>query len=207
MPDPKQERAVRTRNQLLHAAAEIFDENGYEGAGLTRIVQRAGVTMGALYFHFDSKQALATEVMNAQPHVIEPLLHSEGIQRLIDITLVWAHRLQVDPLLRAGVRLAVEQGRHGMRDVTSFENWKCIMVGHLQVAQGMGDLRKDVRPETVAHFVVGACTGMQLYSQLLTNRNDLIDRTCEMWQLLLPGIANDRALTRLVVEPARGAIA
>jgi len=204
--DLKQERAVRTRNQILRAAAEVFDENGYDGASVSSIVKRAGLTLGALYFHFESKQALAEAVMNSQPQAIEPRLHSEGLQRLVDITLVWAHRLQIDPMLRAGVRLAVEQGRFGMSDVTSFEDWKQIMTGHLETARAEGDLRDGVLPRTVAHFVVGACTGIQLYSQLLTGRADLMDRTCDMWQLLLPGIATPEATARIVVAPERGAV-
>ncbi|MFF5935586.1 ScbR family autoregulator-binding transcription factor [Streptomyces sp. NPDC012508] len=203
MTDLKQERAVRTRNLIMKAAAELFDEEGYEGASVTRIVKRAGVTLGALYFHFPSKQDLAHEVMNAQPHVIEPLLESSGLQRLVDITLVWAHRLQTDPLLRAGVRLAVEQSRFGMRDSDSFEGWKDIMVGHLEVARAEGSLREGVSPEEVAQFVVGACTGVQLYSQLLTGRADLTERTCSMWRLLLPGIAAPDAAT-VVVDPDLG---
>lgn len=54
--------------------------------------------------------------------------------------------------------------------------------------------------------MVGACTGIQLYSQLLTGRADLMDRTCDMWQLLLPGIATPEATARIVVAPERGAV-
>ncbi|MFF8392661.1 ScbR family autoregulator-binding transcription factor [Streptomyces sp. NPDC016172] len=204
MTDLKQERAVRTRNVIMRAAAELFDEEGYEGASVTRIVKRAGVTLGAMYFHFGSKQDLAREVMNAQPYVIEPLLKSSGLQRLVDITLVWAHQLQTDPLLRAGVRLAVEQSRFGMHDSTSFEDWKDIMVGHLEVARAEGNLREGVSSEEVAQFIVGACTGVQLYSQLVTGREDLVERTCTMWRLLLPGLAAPDADPAIVVDPDLG---
>lgn len=204
MTDLKQERAVRTRNLILRAAAELFDEEGYEGASVTRIVERAGVTLGAMYFHFSNKQELAREVMNAQPYVIEPLLKSSGLQRLVDITLVWAHRLQTDPMLRAGVRLAVEQGRFGMHDSASFEGWKDIMVEHLEAARAEGTLREDISCEEFAQFLVGACTGVQLYSQLVSGREDLMGRTCTMWRLLLPGIATPDALAGIVVDPDRG---
>ncbi|WP_434587173.1 ScbR family autoregulator-binding transcription factor [Streptomyces sp. A5-4] len=204
MTDLKQERAVRTRNLLLRAAAELFDEEGYEGASVTRIVERAGLTLGAMYFHFASKQDLAREVMNAQPDVIEPLLNSVGLQRLVDITMVWAHRLQTDPLLRAGVRLAVEQGRFGMQDSASFEGWRDIMVGHLEVARDEGDLREEVSPQEVAQFIVGACTGVQLYSQLVSGRKDLMERTYVMWRLLLPGLAVPEVVAAIVIDCNRG---
>ncbi|MDI5983012.1 TetR/AcrR family transcriptional regulator, partial [Amycolatopsis magusensis] len=108
-PGPKQERAQKTREEILRAAAEVFDERGYHGAGMREIMKRAGVTLGAVYFHFPNKEALAQAVMHEQPATIVPSLRSEGLQRLVDITLVWSHKLQSDPLLRAGVRLTSEQ--------------------------------------------------------------------------------------------------
>lgn len=204
MPDLKQNRAVHTRHRLLVAAAELFDEHGYEGTNVADIAKRAGLTLGALYFHYGNKQGVAEAVMNNQPQVIEPLLQSEGVQHVVDITMVWARRLQVDPLLRAGVRLAVEQRGDDMSDPTSFNDWAAIMAGHLAAAQASGGLRPGVDPTAVARFVVGACTGVQLYSQLVSSRADLMDRTCEMWQLLLPGIASEEARAHIVIDPARG---
>jgi len=55
----QQERAVRTRRAVLEAAAAVFAERGYAAATIGEILARAQVTKGALYFHFDSKAALA----------------------------------------------------------------------------------------------------------------------------------------------------
>lgn len=62
----RQERAVRTRRAILEAAAAVFDERGYEAATIADILARAGVTKGALYFHFSSKQELAQGVLDEQ---------------------------------------------------------------------------------------------------------------------------------------------
>jgi AcrR family transcriptional regulator len=51
-------RADETRQALLRAARELFTEQGYAQTGTEQLVQQAGVTRGALYHHFDSKQAL-----------------------------------------------------------------------------------------------------------------------------------------------------
>ncbi|MEU1409958.1 helix-turn-helix domain-containing protein, partial [Streptomyces sp. NPDC005728] len=61
-----QERAVRTRRAILVAAAGVFAEVGFEAATIAEILQRAGVTKGALYFHFASKQELAQAVLAGQ---------------------------------------------------------------------------------------------------------------------------------------------
>ncbi|MFP8944451.1 ScbR family autoregulator-binding transcription factor [Streptomyces fenghuangensis] len=204
MTRPAQERAVRTREALLRAGAEVFDEYGYAGAGITRILERAGVTAGALYFHFKSKEGLALAIMGAQPQQIEPNLSSHGLQRLVDITFVWAYELQVNPILRAGVRLSVEQGSFGVQDPSSYLGWKEIMADCLQSADREGELLPEVHSEEIAEFVVGACTGVQLYSQLVSNRCDLPERTVRMWRMLLPGIARPEAIAGIRLDPRRG---
>lgn len=55
----RQERAIRTRRALLVAAAEVFDEVGYEAATISDVLKKSGMTKGALYFHFTSKEELA----------------------------------------------------------------------------------------------------------------------------------------------------
>ncbi|GHF71939.1 gamma-butyrolactone-binding protein [Streptomyces mashuensis] len=198
----KQERAVQTRMTLLRAAAEVFDESGYAGAGITKIVKRAGLTAGALYFHFGSKEGLAKAVMNAQREAIEPLLESRGLQHLVDITLVWSHQLGEDPVLRAGVELSYDQ--EIAKDAEPFEDWRELMAGYLREAKELGELRDGADPELIARFVVGACTGTQIYSRLVSGRRDLPQRVQEMWDCLVPGIATPECAARIDAGAERG---
>ncbi|MFD9519021.1 TetR family transcriptional regulator [Streptomyces sp. NPDC059979] len=59
-----QARGIRTRRQLLDAAASTFLEHGYEGASIGEITRRAGLTRGAVYFHFSSKEEMAQGVLD-----------------------------------------------------------------------------------------------------------------------------------------------
>ncbi|MEU3861960.1 ScbR family autoregulator-binding transcription factor [Streptomyces sp. NPDC028722] len=203
MGQPRQERAIQTRGALILAAAEVFDEYGFAGASISRILKRAGVTAGALYFHFESKEALAKAVMNAQSGTILPYLESQGLQRLVDITLIWARRLQTDPLLRAGVRLTGEQATFGMRDSSPYRAWSQIMEECLLHARDKGELQAGVEPWELAQLIVEACTGMQMYAAAETGRADLSDRVVRMWRLLLPGVAVPAVVARTAVDPAR----
>ncbi|MDE1143296.1 MAG: TetR/AcrR family transcriptional regulator [Paraburkholderia tropica] len=56
---PRQERAARTVDALLEAAADAFAERGFEAATMTQIAQQAGVSIGAAYQYFPNKEALA----------------------------------------------------------------------------------------------------------------------------------------------------
>src|SRR5262252_5417161 len=62
---PKRQKAVRElkRGLILDAARKVFEEDGLDGASLRAIAASAGYTPAALYFHFDSKEAIYAEVL------------------------------------------------------------------------------------------------------------------------------------------------
>lgn len=57
--------ATGTRERLLAAARELIEEDGYSGASVVAIAERAGVAAGTLYRHFASKEELFVEVFRS----------------------------------------------------------------------------------------------------------------------------------------------
>jgi AcrR family transcriptional regulator len=53
------------RGLILDAARKVFEVEGLDGASLRAIAAEAGYTPAALYFHFDSKEAIYAEVLQA----------------------------------------------------------------------------------------------------------------------------------------------
>ncbi len=51
------------RELILDAARKVFEADGLEGASLRAIAGAAGYTPAALYFHFESKEAIYAEVL------------------------------------------------------------------------------------------------------------------------------------------------
>ncbi|GAA0598552.1 TetR/AcrR family transcriptional regulator [Kribbella sandramycini] len=186
----KQARAERTRATVLEAAAEVFAELGFSGASVMKIADRAGVTLGGVYFHFRSKEELARAIVAGQPDFVVPPKASTGLQRAIDVTLVWARALAESPMLRAGARLVWEQDRFMGTVENSHEQWTVIVAADLQTAQDEGELRADVDVQAVARLVVNACTGAQMHSYVETAHKDLPDRVEEIWRCLLPALKN-----------------
>ncbi|GIT46659.1 MAG: hypothetical protein Ct9H300mP12_12440 [Acidimicrobiales bacterium] len=72
-------------DRLLHAAAEVFAEKGYERAGVAEIARRAGVTTGAIYNRFGGKAELLLEAVDHHvPDSLDNVLNgaNESIGRL-----------------------------------------------------------------------------------------------------------------------------
>src|SRR5687767_4589921 len=55
--------AAENRQRILYAAAELFREHGIDGAGVDAITEAAGLTHGAFYSQFGSKEAVVTEAL------------------------------------------------------------------------------------------------------------------------------------------------
>ncbi|WP_256642109.1 ScbR family autoregulator-binding transcription factor [Streptomyces murinus] len=204
MTRPRQERAVRTREAILRAAAEVFDEFGYSAAGVSKILQRAGVTQGAMYFHFKSKEDLGRAVLVEQAAALALPEVPAGLQQLIDMTLFLGFELQRDVLLRAGVRLAVEQGEAGLRDFTVYHMWIDRFRAELDAADERGELLPQVDAAEFARVLVASFTGTQLMSDVESGREGLPAQIAVLWSYLLPGVATPAALARLVVDVERG---
>ena len=66
MPKPisRKEAAARTREKLLDAAAKVIGKSGVVGATLQDIATAAGLTKGAVYSRFDSKEDLLIELLD-----------------------------------------------------------------------------------------------------------------------------------------------
>ena len=59
-----QKRSKATRDNILDAATQLFSRNGYDATGVAEICAAAGVSKGAFYHHFPTKQAIFMELLN-----------------------------------------------------------------------------------------------------------------------------------------------
>jgi AcrR family transcriptional regulator len=198
----RQERAEQTRNAILEAAAARFDAVGFLGASLSDILTEAGVTKGALYFHFKSKEDLADALIDEQFTVSDPLAEIEnpGLQTVIDLTQGMAASLQSDVRVRASIRLVIEQGSFITPANNAYKRWVDTIHGCLLAAKAAGDLRKEVNAHDLAQFVQASFTGIQLSSQVLTGRADLLERITFMWSTILTSVVPPRRLHRFLPE-------
>ncbi|MEE1941973.1 ScbR family autoregulator-binding transcription factor [Streptomyces sp. TRM 70361] len=198
MARARQERAEITRQAILDGAARAFDTAGFGITSLSDIAQEAGVTKGALYFHFSSKEALARALMADQFDVASVIEAADrpGVQTAVDLTHRMAYDLRTSVRVRAGVRLVIELGSFTDPNPSVYNKWIETVRDCLAPAQGRGDIKPEVNVADIAIHVVGAFAGVQIMSQVRTGREDLHRRVADMWSFLLPGIVPSRRLSR-----------
>jgi AcrR family transcriptional regulator len=111
-----QDHAAETRRAILAAAGRQFRAGGYAGTGIDAIAAEAGVTSGAIYRQFGSKEALFAEVVRAGMERLEnglARLDGEGgIERIVSYYIGAGHVAQIaDGCLLP--TLSIDAGRSG----------------------------------------------------------------------------------------------
>ncbi|WP_137994515.1 ScbR family autoregulator-binding transcription factor [Streptomyces vilmorinianum] len=199
----KQERATRTRQALIRSAAEEFDRHGYAQAKLAMISSGAGVSQGALHFHFVNKAAVAESVEAAASRTLRRaarMAHRNDagpLQTLTDISHAVAHLLRRDIVVRAGFQLSCDRSRP--TDLNLRQEWQGCVRQLLAAADDEDVLAEGVDQQAMTRTIVAATIGFEALSR---NNREWLSR-CTLtgfWQVLLPWLAVPEVLGRL--DPA-----
>ncbi|MFF1717792.1 TetR family transcriptional regulator [Streptomyces sviceus] len=192
----KQGRAVRTRELLIQAAADAFDTTGFEATSLSRICAGAGTSMGALTFHFRSKDALADAVQQRgialTEEVVQQIFRTRQppLETVIAITLAVVGLLEESSVVRAAAGLSRE------RVTTSFpwpSSWIPV-IEDLVVREPEGTLNSGTHPRALLSLVTHLMTGAEV---LIHTRGEVagpghvhaVTQVAEIWDLTLRGVS------------------
>jgi len=181
-----------TRTRLLRAAAEAFDVGGYLGVNLNNVVTSLGLTKGALYHFFPTKEALAVEIVDMHFAAWEPLAqevftsYDNKLDALVEVTYRVAALFQSDPIVRAGARLSSERHLINTTLHEPFIGWVRRLESLVKTAKTRGEVRAGIDPRATAELVVDYFYGAQLISQHLCDRRDLLVRLDHFWEAFLP---------------------
>jgi AcrR family transcriptional regulator len=195
-----QARAETTRRKIINAAVDLFCETGYAGTGLGDIIERAEMTKGALYYHFDSKESLASAIIDEGAATVLGAFRgvcespSPALENMVHGMFVVADLVADDKVARTGRQLTQALGEFNEAASRTHRQWLEIMAAQAARAGTEGDLREDLDPDAVAESVVAAMLGAELISNATSGGADLIGRLTRMWEILLPAIATDASL-------------
>ncbi|MEU7727546.1 ScbR family autoregulator-binding transcription factor [Streptomyces sp. NPDC040724] len=207
----KQERAARTRETLIRAAAEVFAEQGFVTASIAAISRRAGVSAGGLHFHFESKTALARAVEDRASQALRrvtterwgaaaaPSGAADGnaLQVLVDSSHSLMALLASDVVVRAAFGLCADVSRTSEVDLR--RQWRLWVEAVTRAAARHGALADGLAPQDAAGVVVASTVGLQALGA--DEREWLAPHALtRFWALTLPQLAAAGTLGGLAPE-------
>lgn len=161
-----------TRELLLDAAEREIHLHGFQGASLARLLAETGLTKGAFYHHFPSKQALGYAIVEERLNQmitgmwIEPLRqHTNPLLGMIAVIREASEQLG-DELVRMGCPLnnlaqemsPIDEGFR-QRIARVYDRWHRSIVEGLLRGQGAGLVRTDIDCDAVARFIIASIEG------------------------------------------------
>jgi TetR/AcrR family transcriptional regulator, transcriptional repressor for nem operon len=199
----------RTRERLLQAAFREVYKVGFQSAGIDTILAATNVTKGALYHHFENKEALGhaviEEIVATFPRdrwllPLERSRHRDPIDALIGIVRAIPARPRD---IRAGcplVNLAQEMSQLDEQFRTRLERifhaWQEGVAVALRRGQHEGTVRRDLVPEEAASFLIAMVEG---YEVLAKNAQD-----AKVWRMGIRNIVRWLNSLRAPARRARG---
>lgn len=204
-----QPRAAVTRQHIIRAAVDLFTERGYGDAKLGDIVDRAGVTTGAFYYHFRTKEALAFAIIaQGWPRalaVVDRTLSSQrpGLERVIEMTFALSALMKQDKLVWISNHLNQAFGEFSIQGRREFKEHAHTFVERVAGVIDPCELRSGVTPVDVGNLVWITVHGCHLLSDAMGD--DVATRLSRCWRDQLPGLVPDRSrpqLERLVLAAA-----
>ncbi|MEU0161495.1 TetR family transcriptional regulator [Streptomyces sp. NPDC006261] len=163
-PAKQQERSLLTRGTLLDATAREIDRHGHGSIAMHRIAREAGVTTGALTFHFPTKGQLLTELKELGLARIEERVNeavelpAAPLRRARLLLLALLELLHRDVVVRAAVRLSEELPGGGDWS----DSWLRPVQEMFRSAGEEGKLRAGVTPEAVTEMALRLAAGTEV---------------------------------------------
>jgi AcrR family transcriptional regulator len=191
MTTTKRKNPDKTRQLLLEAAYEEIHRNGYQASGLCQILERAGLTKGALYHHFADKRELGLAVLD---EIIQPAIVTSWLDPLDRAIEAGADPLEalIDYLQARGQKISDAQCELGCplnnlaqemsgldedfrkRIGFTFNLWSNGLAERLASSQRTGNIRADVDIQGVARFIVASMEGSMSFAKAQHDRSVLV---------------------------------
>jgi AcrR family transcriptional regulator len=196
------EEAERTRKQLLDAGLTVFGDKGYAAARLSDIAEEAGVTRGAVYWHFGSKKglmfAVLKEMSNPYIRIAAEVLESdlpaeerirEMIRRVIytmdrDKNFISHEQIAVRFMAEHPAEFEEYHGDFsvGMKRVTN------LLKRAIREGQRAGQIRRDVNAKIIAGTVGAVLRGSAMMKKAQHMNLLIRGASKEIAELLMRGL-------------------
>lgn len=195
------EDAERTRQAILDAATDLFLEQGYTRTTLAAVSRRAGVTKGALYWHFTGKVDLFLHLIEGIVKSMEAVI--DQAEAGDDPPLVKLRRkheamlsaFHTDERMRRVFEIVFLKVEHSQdaapiveRERELVEKYVGEAADRTRQAMERGELRAGLDPELVARAMMAHCVGLIRHWIAAPDRFSLAEKAHELTDMFFRGI-------------------
>jgi TetR/AcrR family acrAB operon transcriptional repressor len=197
--------ADKTKQALIKSAWHILSQKGYAAARLSDIANDAGVTRGAIYWHFGNKENLLIELIKERADsyfkVISEVFDKEitPLEKINEILVSLAIKIESDDQFKAEDIMMIhrEDIKGKFRPINKYiqqkaTEYSALLARIIMEGQQKGEIRKGVNPQ---HFVLLLFIFMGGLAKLSLRRHAppiAIPDSAELVDLFLKGITADQ---------------
>ncbi len=191
----RRKRSLETRQLILDAAYRVFANHGYGQTSVDAIITEAGISKGAFYHHFQSKEDLFNvlielRIRDCGEKMARAVGSAGSLREAVEgLAQVSVQSLKDDP---AWLRLYMEFWLQATRDPAarqmvsrSMRQCRDLVAEMLRGGQSGGLVRNDLDPEAAAAILTGVFDGVALQSEIepdAVNLNHLIQPLADLIQ-------------------------
>jgi len=160
MPKITEKRRSERREQILTAARRCFAEYGYEGATIVRLEKATGLSRGAIFNYFPSKEELFIELAVQDSARMSDLWVNAGLKAVVRGVM------ELDPAWLAVYLELFRRVRNDQNFRTRIEARQQEVMpvnrARIEEAQRTGEFRADLEPKQIGLFVNLVLNGLAL---------------------------------------------
>lgn len=159
-------KGVAKRQEILHAALEIFARQGYQRTSLRELAERVDLTEAGVLHYFESKEHLFAEVLRTRDEVDTAVYHADE-DTLGALPQIMRHNADVPGLVSLYATLssaAAADPRHSARGFFQerYDMVRRLLAERIRRQQASGSIPAAVDAERLASILVAAADGMQI---------------------------------------------
>jgi AcrR family transcriptional regulator len=184
-----QARAEATRRKIIDSAVDLFSELGYGETGLADVLQRAGVSKGAFYYHFESKEAVAAAIIEEFDRRCGEMVAAEfdagnpRLEGLVAATFGVQNMMWSDKVGQTGQLLSQALGQVSGAGSRVYAGWTTRFAEMVKSLIDAGELRPELNVEDVAEAMWAGVLGCHLVSAAVGD--DPFTRLGRSWRVVL----------------------
>jgi len=197
------DKSAATRKRIMDAAARCFSADGYEAAGVNAVCAQAGVSKGAFYYYFESKQALFLSLLQdwlaeldkairaaSKPSIPETLVHLSTMMPLIVASAPHRLSLWLEFWLQASRDKAVWK-----LAIAPYRHYHKVFSQMIEQGIAEGTL-KNADPDASAQAILSMAVGLFFQGVLDPKGADWQKTASQSMQLLMDGLLKDPDATK-----------